>query len=288
LTIHILGSGPISESLAKELGLLFADARVLLYSDHKKITTDAITTLSYENFIQTVLASRDWVVLSWRGFPIFGDQRREVLQHLARQMTSENILWNLSSVSVYGESESINTEVQQPNPINSYGKSKYLLERYCNIFMKSKVCHFRISNVFGDPMFSDVVNRLLISGRNGNQVQLVSPKRIRRDYISITTVIEALTFLMHEKEREVVFRQVLNIASGKSLTLEEIRLLIESVLLQVLNVVEQDAPPEVILNSHIDTSRLVGEFHFDLGDEFEVLKAYVIKVLHGGEALRVI
>lgn len=285
MTIHILGSGPISESLAKELGSYSAELPVFLYSDHKKITANGITTLPYENFMQTVLARQDLVLLAWRGLPVFGDQRREVLQYLARQMTSENTLWNLSSVSVYGESESINTEDQQPNPINGYGKSKYLLERYCNIFMKSKVCHFRISNVFGDPMFSDVVNRLLISAKNGSQVQLVNPKKITRDYISITTLTRILITFILEKENQISFRQVLNVASGESITLEEIRSLIESVASKPLNVIEQEVPIGVILNSDINIARLVDDFHVTIGDELRGLKDYLMKILHDDHVL---
>jgi hypothetical protein len=134
-------------------------------------------------------------------------------------------------------------------------------------------------------MFSDVVNRLLISAKNGSQVQLVNPKKITRDYISITTLTRILITFILEKENQISFRQVLNVASGESITLEEIRSLIESVASKPLNVIEQEVPIGVILNSDINIARLVDDFHVTIGDELRGLKDYLMKILHDDHVL---
>ena len=222
MKISILGSGPITNALARALG---RNSMVKLYTE-RTTWIDGVEVLKYQSFISQAIDS-DILILAWRGLPEQGSEKEVVLEHLAQNSPVNALILNLSSVAVYGENSDINFETVVPKPINSYGHAKYNLECYLNTYAIPKVCNLRISNVFGDPEFTDIVNKIL--NANKRPTNLITPEATSRDFISQKSLISSISNLIKTSHR-IPRREVFNISTGNSLTLMELKNLIESTL----------------------------------------------------------
>lgn len=217
MTIYILGYGPISDQLYE---LLSPDMEVFLYSSVNNIRSEK-TLNKYEAFLEKDIRENDLILIAWRELPQALDIKGKVLEHLIKSLNEKHKIIFLSSVAVYGHCESMKTEESLPLPINSYGQAKYELETFFREHIFAKILILRIANVFGDNRFDDVVNRILLSTKNGKAFELVAPELIKRDFISLHTVLRAIRLLI-EMENWPDASPFLNISSGKSITLSKL------------------------------------------------------------------
>ncbi len=272
LKVAILGSGPIPNLLAQELN---SYAEIKLFTS-QNVGIDGINFSDYQSLLTSEL-DFDVMVLAWRGMPKAETEKADVLRHVVKEATLETLIINLSSVSVYGQNSDVNFETTTPHPINPYGYSKYYLERYLNIFANSKVCNLRISNVFGHPDFSDVLNKMIRSVENNEPVNLVSPNVVSRDLISINKVTQTVKYLLLDFA-SMDRRELFNLSSEKSFTLMELKYLIETCVNKKMVFSEIAGGSELIIKSMVANSKIKSFLGHNIDFETEEISNYVRKI----------
>ena len=141
-----------------------------------------------------------------------------------------------SSSSVYGRQDSLPlVETAGPDPISPYGVAKLAAERYCVSFSRVyplETVALRYFNVFGprqDPRseYAAVVPRFLTEIAAGRPVPVYGDGEQRRDFTYVANVVEA-NLLAGEAPDGI--GRVLNIATGRSVSVNELAETIGSVL----------------------------------------------------------
>jgi UDP-glucose 4-epimerase len=229
---------------------------------------------NYDQLLKTDISAGDIFIVAWREMPILGDIKFEVLHHLENFLTSRNVLIYLSSVAVYGQNEQICTEDTPLMPINDYGQSKLELEKHFNQHFESTLYFLRISNVFGDQKFDDIVNRLISAALNRKQIHLIEPKKVQRDYISIDCVVQSIVgFVSIPNTRHSI--QTYNISSGKSVSLAALILLVEEILRAKIRCITIPANASTITISKVSNDKFLQLNTKLLSQESSALKNYI-------------
>jgi nucleoside-diphosphate-sugar epimerase len=271
LKISILGAGPIPNKLAQTLR---RNSTVELFTS-QEITIDSVEVFEYETFTSRIIDSKV-VVLAWRGLPRPESEKAEVLKYLVQNIASNSVIFNLSSVAVYGQNKGINYETTIPKPINSYGQSKLNLEIFLDTFAASKVCHLRISNVFGDSKFKDIVNKMLKAHSQNTTINLVEPQKQYRDYISIDFLILVLkSFIVSSNQLDT--RNVFNISSGTSMNLSELREFIEVSLGSRIAFCTSEMTPDIIEVSRVSNMKVSQHLQVFSNNNLDELRDYVTR-----------
>jgi UDP-glucose 4-epimerase len=152
-----------------------------------------------------------------------------------------------SSSSVYGNSGELpRVETQNPDPISPYGVSKLAAERYCVSFARVyplETVALRYFNVFGpnqDPtsQYAAVVPRFVTSISEGAPVSIYGDGEQRRDFTYVANVVEANLLAA---AAEGVSGKVLNVATGRATTVNE---LAETIGALLGRSVDRDEQPE--------------------------------------------
>lgn len=133
-----------------------------------------------------------------------------------------------SSSSVYGNNGSLpRRESSAPDPISPYAVSKLAAERYCVAFGSVyglETVSLRYFNVFGphqDPtsQYSAVVPRFVAAIESGRPVSIYGDGTQSRDFTYIGNVVQANLLAADAPE---VSGAVLNVATGRSTTVDEL------------------------------------------------------------------
>jgi nucleoside-diphosphate-sugar epimerase len=133
-----------------------------------------------------------------------------------------------SSSSVYGNSGSLpRVETANPDPISPYGVAKLAAERYCVSFSRVyplETIALRYFNVFGprqDPrsQYAAVVPKFIAEAAAGRPVPIYGDGSQSRDFTYVANVIEANLLAA---EADGANGTVLNVATGRSVTVDEL------------------------------------------------------------------
>ena len=152
-----------------------------------------------------------------------------------------------SSSSVYGNSGELpRFEAAHPDPISPYGVSKLAAERYCVSFSRVyplETVALRYFNVFGpnqDPtsQYAAVVPRFIAEAGAGRPLPIYGDGEQSRDFTYVANVVEAN---VAAATAERVSGAVLNVATGRPTTVNELAETIGSLLGRT---VERDEQPE--------------------------------------------
>jgi Nucleoside-diphosphate-sugar epimerases len=152
-----------------------------------------------------------------------------------------------SSSSVYGNSGTLpRVETANPDPISPYGVSKLAAERFCVSFSRVyplETVALRYFNVFGphqDPtsQYAAVVPRFITAIADGRSVSVYGGGEQRRDFTYVGNVVEANLLAA---DSVGVSGSVLNVATGRATTVNELAETIASILGRSL---ERDDQPE--------------------------------------------
>ncbi len=127
------------------------------------------------------------------------------------------------------------TETQQPDPISPYAVAKLAAERYCVSFHRVyglETVALRYFNVFGprqDPksQYAAVVPRFIAAVDEGRPVTIHGDGSQSRDFTFVDNVVEANLLA---GERDGVGGTVLNVATGRQATVNELADAIGAVL----------------------------------------------------------
>jgi UDP-glucose 4-epimerase len=133
-----------------------------------------------------------------------------------------------SSSSVYGNSGSLpRVETANPDPISPYGVAKLAAERYCVSFSRVypiETIALRYFNVFGphqDPrsQYAAVVPRFITEAAAGRPLPIYGDGTQSRDFTYVANVVEATVLAADAADGSGA---VLNVATGRSVTVDEL------------------------------------------------------------------
>jgi UDP-glucose 4-epimerase len=166
-----------------------------------------------------------------------------------------------SSSSVYGNSGTLpRLETANPDPISPYGVSKLAAERYCVSFSRVyplETVALRYFNVFGpnqDPtsQYAAVVPRFITAIADGQPVAVYGDGEQRRDFTYVDNVVEANVAAAHT---DGVSGAVLNVATGRPTTVNELAETIGSLLGRAVERNEQPERTGDVRDSWADVTR---------------------------------
>jgi len=166
-----------------------------------------------------------------------------------------------SSSSVYGNSGELpRVETQNPDPISPYGVSKLAAERYCVSFARVyplETVALRYFNVFGpnqDPtsQYSAAVPRFMTAIANGRPVSIYGDGEQRRDFTYVANVVDANLLAA---DAEGVSGHVLNVATGRATTVNELAEAIGALLCRSVERDDQPERPGDVRDSWADVTR---------------------------------
>ena len=151
----------------------------------------------------------------------------------ARDRGVRRVVYAASS-SAYGDQPTLpKTEEMRPDPLSPYAVAKLVGEYYCQVFTRTyaleTVC-LRYFNVFGprqDPssQYSGVISRFISALLSGQQPVIYGDGEQSRDFTYIANVVDAN---MRAAETTRGVGQVINIANGQRITLNELLAVIKS------------------------------------------------------------
>ena len=166
-----------------------------------------------------------------------------------------------SSSSIYGNAGTLpRLETANPDPISPYGVSKLAAERYCVSFSRVyplETVALRYFNVFGpnqDPtsQYAAVVPRFITSIADGRAVAIYGDGEQRRDFTYVENVVEAN---VAAADTDGVSGTVLNVATGRPTTVNELAETIGSLLGRSVERDEQPERPGDVRDSWADVTR---------------------------------
>lgn len=133
-----------------------------------------------------------------------------------------------SSASVYGDQKTLPLKENfLPRPLSPYAVQKYVGELYCKVFSDVfglPTVSLRYFNVFGprqdpDSPYSGVVAKFLKQKKEGKPLTIIGKGSQKRDFSYVFDVVEATILAV---EKEIHGSEVVNVASGKNYTVNEL------------------------------------------------------------------
>ena len=167
---------------------------------------------------------------------------------------------NASTSAVYGDNPNrpLN-ENETPKPLSPYAASKVSAESYCNVYTQCyglETVSLRYFNVFGPRQnprleYAAVIPRFIGAILSGKKPVIYGDGNQTRDFIYVEDVVEANILLAESK-----FTGPVNIATGKSVTINKLLEVIEDILEVDIKPIYQDPRPGDIRDSRADVSLL--------------------------------
>lgn len=158
--------------------------------------------------------------------------------------TSLNIF--ISSSSVYGNiGGPSRKEDFVPSPISPYGTSKLVGEKICEIYNKLFNCKFiilRLFNVFGERQglseYAAVIPKFITSFLNGKSPIIYGDGSQTRDFTYVKNVVYAIELVIElylQGKANRLYGEVLNVATGKNHSVNELFTKIKNLLINDFN-----------------------------------------------------
>lgn len=257
LNFLFLGFGPIaSRFLENHVSPVMGNKVLIVSRNRSGIIANGISIVDEPG--REIFKDIDVVINSWKSLESLNrGWEFEYLHRLANYANSKMLFVNLSSVAVYGEYKGPVDEGVDLNPINEYGIGKLEFENFLKEINMPNLFNLRISNVFGDFAFVDILNKIYNAIILGKSLEVVEPDRIMRDFISVNRVVSNINDLLNQLHlfQGNAFID-LNISTGKSLYLSEAIEIIEEVCKRKLVVDFTPSSRETILESRVSNAKL--------------------------------
>ena len=193
---------------------------------------------------------------------------------------------NASSSSVYGNSGDLpRVETQSPDPISPYAVAKLAAERFCTSFSRvygMEIVSLRYFNVFGprqDPasQYAAVVPRFIRAIAAGEPVTVYGDGEQSRDFTYVDNVVSANLLAI---DAPVVSGEILNVASGGSVTVNELAATLGELLGRRVSKVHEPAREADVRASWADLTearRVLGyEPHVSFGEGLRRTADYLL------------
>lgn len=169
-----------------------------------------------------------------------------------------------SSSSVYGPSPGPNRETDVTRPISPYGVSKLAAEQLCLAYARRPgtqlgVAALRLFTVYGPRQRPDMaVGRILSAALTGTEVTIYGDGSAQRDFTFVDDVVAA----MISASALSAACAVLNIGSGRAVTMTELVALAEQVTGRPVSLVHTDAQDGDVPATCADISCAQGLFGY--------------------------
>jgi UDP-glucose 4-epimerase len=166
-----------------------------------------------------------------------------------------------SSSSVYGDADGFpRDETQRPQPLSPYGVAKLAAESYCRAFWqvyKLETVSLRYFNVFGprqdpDSQYAAVVPRFIARLLEGKPPVIYGDGTQSRDFTYVANVVAGNLLAASAPD---VAGEVLNVATGGSLTVNELAAAIQEIVGVEIEPVYEAARVGEVEHSAADISR---------------------------------
>jgi hypothetical protein len=258
-----LGLGPISRRLIESLISLNLDSNIGVITSRNipSYWPKTIKILKLNEIANSQeKISYDFIFNSWKSLSDEkGNEKVACLKRLRIRNIRNSCLINFSTVGVYGSSEIPATELTPYRIINSYCSEKRNFEVLLENLFENDLINFRVSNVFGDSAFPDLINKAMIAHASNGQFNLVEPDKLSRDFLHIDTLVCIIKLIISSVENDTDFKRKfthLNVATGVSLKLIEVIQKIERISNTKCDFTVISLDSYTIQNSHIDVSLL--------------------------------
>ena len=256
----IIGSGVIVNRLLHDKR--FSQSRILIISDQMSARSDLLgnpkktLVLSRKEFVESEPGvSVGTLIVSAKTHLWPNDLEFDLLLRRALECQVSRVI-HLSSGSVYGESNGYSKETSDLKPVNSYGRQKLLEEESIRkVFEgKSPILALRISNVYGDRIFQDFINRSIEAAFKSNSLEVFSNGTLHRDFLYVENLIQIIGELLDTKLNSEL--EYLNVSSGKRVSIAEVITQISHILSIEIKQLVVSKPSGVVQNSLLDNSKL--------------------------------
>lgn len=207
--------------------------------------------ISYSDFIRSEIRTGDLLIVGWRSLT-FSDRIEEVdnvIEFLNQNIYKFKNIVYLSSGAVYGNGRIDFNENHSPNPFNQYGREKLEIEHWLVQMNLRKCVILRISNVFGDLGFPDLINGIVNSWKKTTDLSLFLPTRFFRNYVSINFVSEVIFSLASGVAVDLEGINFVNVSDSRARSTQEI-----------LSIFQEISPRSVAVES-IPIPELVPFYH---------------------------
>jgi nucleoside-diphosphate-sugar epimerase len=216
MRIGIIGLGHIGYPIASRMHSLGHEVRSWTRSEKK---VPWLNSTNLDAGVDTALNSL---------FIASGGARPNFASHELEAITTQNLvskfklsintkIFYISSGAVYGECSIAQSEIDDPRPTTEYGKAKLFAEKKLQEVYGHQISVLRVGNVIDEKNPYGIVAHLATSIEKG-VLQVFGQPADCRDYLGILDFldcIERLTEIQH-------LPALLNIGSGKSISLEQI------------------------------------------------------------------
>ena len=100
----------------------------------------------------------------------------------------------------------------------------------------------------------------------------------QRDFISIGEVVRTIEYLI-DKRSGFQKDDIFNLASGVSITLEQLRCKVEKLIGCKIDFTEEEAPEDLIIKSLISISKLEGFLGRSIAGDMTALETYILSII---------
>jgi UDP-glucose 4-epimerase len=202
--------------------------------------------------------------------PNYGNERLE-LASTSELISCFNIpektkIIYISSGAVYGECIRNQKEEDIPMPTTTYGKSKLKAEEQLQLIFGRQLYALRVGNVV-DPNNPYGLFAFLSRAFSNNRIEFSGNPTDCRDYIAVSDFLNSLEILVTLQEPP----NILNIGSGKSLTLWQIASLLETISESRVSISWGARRSGDLSKSMLDTNRMIEVLGFYPSDPLKLI-----------------
>lgn len=178
------------------------------------------------------------------------------VMHVLREQVIKTVV-HISSGSVYGNMSRKGNEATPTSPISKYGVSKAKEEEIViDQFKFSKnVIVLRVSNVYGNLIFTDFVNKCIRAIDKKDNVILFRNGTLVRDFLFVDCLVSAIVKLLGSELLE--YETCFNVSTGEPTSIAELVAKIESLVGTTVKRIEGSFDSGVIEYSVLDNSKLL-------------------------------
>jgi UDP-glucose 4-epimerase len=170
-----------------------------------------------------------------------------------------------SSAAVYGNCASQSTEDMKLAPANLYGLAKWQGEQLCELYGKRygvPWAAFRMFNVYGSAssrssIYASVIPAFIQAALVGGALTIYGDGEQRRDFVYIGDLPDMYLQLINQIEK--LGNRILNLGTGRSVSVKELAALILSLTNSKSEVLYESARPNEIKLSQADTELCIRE-----------------------------
>lgn len=185
-------------------------------------------------------------------------QMAEQVVEMCNELKIPNLIF-ISGWNVYEYENSVVpfSEGSPVNPVDEYGRSKYEIECFLNEHLtNTEVLSLRTSSIYGVGQTSPGLIPNLVDAAFTTKKILLKSLRTKRDYLYIDDFVDAIRGITSMSRMP---KQVLNIGSGKSMSVREVAEQIQkisqetfmlNVLIEHAPVLQESVPLDNILDIH--------------------------------------